>query len=262
MMDKTLLIRACAHGQDALLCLNGMVLSRLIAGQEARLPLHEFIQSGDNRVQVLALGQQGIQPANTLAPVDCAVRVSIELQKDRGVESLVQAQALFVLDERVKKGQRLEKGRMLDVTVNLPVSFNRWRYFDVLQSGSDETDCVHIQDFVLRLIGLFQARQVTLLLPYFSVRNQEVATAYGLDIQQAHAAFSSRLNLLCSAFTLSEASLDFSTWRFHKVGDSSVYALLNTRYQPLFQFDSHEQKTSQQWPMHVGVLGGEVFVLR
>lgn len=261
-MDKTLLIRACAQGQDALLSLNGMVLCKLNAGQEVRLPVHEFIQSGDNRVQVLALGEQGIQPDSTLTPVDCSVRVSVELQKDRGVESLVQAHVLFALDESFKKGQRLKKGRMLDVNMNLPVYFNRWRYFDVLQSGSDETDCVHIQDFVLRLAGLFQARQVAMLLPYFSVRNQEVASAYGLDMQQAHAAFSSRLNLLCSAFTLSEESLDSSTWLFHKVRHSSVYALLNTRHQPLFQFDSSEQKISQQWPMHVGVLGGEVFVLR
>ncbi|BET27441.1 hypothetical protein EV673_1886 [Limnobacter thiooxidans] len=261
-MDKTLLIRARVQGLDALLTLNGMVLCKLISDQEIRLPVHEFIQSGENRIQVLALGPQGVQFDSALAPVDCGVKVSVELQKDRGGESLVQAHVLFDLGENFKKGHRLEKGRMLDVTVNLPVSFNRWRYLDVLQSGADETDHIKIQDFVLRLAGLFQTKKVSLLLPYFSVRNQEVASAYGLDMQQAHAAISTRLNLLCSTFNLSEESLDSASWLFHKVRQSSVYALLNSRYQPLFQFESTENQNSHQWPMHVGVLGGEVFVLR
>lgn len=261
-MDKTLLIRAHIQGRDALLTLNGMVLCKLIAGQEVRLPVHEFIQAGENRIQVLALGPQGLLLDTALTPVDCGVQVSVELQKDRGAESLVQAHVLFDLVENFKKGQRLKKGRMLDVTVNLPVSFSRWRYLDVLQSGADENDHIKIQDFVLQLAGLFQARKLALLLPYFSVRNQEVASAYGLDLQQAHIAFSSRMNLLCSTFTLSEESLDSSTWLFHKVRHSSVYSLLNTMHQPLFQFDSTEHPNRQQWPMHVGVLGGEVFVLR
>lgn len=261
-MDKTLLIRAHAQGRDALLTLNGMVLCKLSAGREVRLPVHEFIQAGDNRIQVLALAPQGLQLDNMLTPVDCGVQVSVELQKDRGAESLVQAHVLFELVENFKKGQRLKKGRMLDVTVNLPVSFSRWRYLDVLQSVADENDHIKIQDFILQLADLFQARKLALLLPYFSVRNQEVASAYGLDLQQAHTTFSSRLNLLGSAFTLSEESLDSSTWLFHKVRHSSVYALLNFRYQPLFHFDSIENQIAHQWPMHVGVLGGDVFVLR
>lgn len=261
-MDKTLLIRAHVQGRDALLTLNGMVLCKLIAGQEVRLSVHEFIQAGENRIQVLALGPKGVQVDNELTPVDCGLQVSVELQKDRGAESFVQAHVLYELVEHFKKGHRLEKGRMLDVTVNLPVSFNRWRYLDVLQSAADETDHIRIQDFVMQLAGLFQARKLALLMPYFSVRNQEVANAYGLDLQQAHTAFSSRLNLICSTFTLSEESLDSSSWLFHKVRHSSVYALLNTRYQPLFQFHSTGHPSRQQWPMHVGVLGGEVFVLR
>jgi len=261
-MDKTLLVRACVQGLDALLTLNGMVLCKLIAGLEIRIPVHEFIQSGDNRVQVLALGEQGLLSCNELTPVDCAVHVVVELQKDRGPESLVQAHVLFSLAEQIKKGQRLKKARMLDVSVNLPVSFLRWRFFDVLQAGAEESDFIRIQDFVLGLTGQIQARKTSALLPYFSVRNQEVASAYGLDLQEVHKVFSSRVNLLCSTFSLSDSVLDSGAWLFHRVRHSSVYALLNAQHLPLLQFESGENMTRHQWPMHVGVLGGEVFVLR
>ena len=149
-MDKTLLIRACVTGSDALLCLNGMVLCKLISGQEMRLPVHEFIQSGENRIQVILLGS---------VLNDTHSRVCVELQKDRGADVLVQPQVLYEFEESLLRGERLEKNRLIDVCVDLPVSFPKWRYLDVMQASSDGQDLQKIQDFILQLLRLMQEKK-------------------------------------------------------------------------------------------------------
>lgn len=261
-MDKSLLLRACVQGQDALLMLNGMVLAKLTAGQELRLPVHEYIQSGENRIQVEAISpavQSGVTP---LSVCDLDAQVLVEIQKDRGPASFVNPNVLFKLQGRVLRGQRLSKNRVLDTCVDLPVSFPRWRYLDVMQSPADADDQERIQDFLLNLFTLFQGQKVSALLPGFSVRNRELAAAYGLDLQQVHSSFASHLEHICKHYTLSDKALDPTQWLVRPVRQSSIYALLNPEHQPLLQFTANQGDALLQWPMHVGVLGSEVFVLR
>ncbi|MCR2747159.1 hypothetical protein [Limnobacter parvus] len=261
-MDKTLLLRAIALGQDALLALNGMILGKLNAGQEVRMPVHEFIQAGENRLQVFSLEELPDGEGSVLAKSDCSVQVWVELQKDRGSATQVEPHILFALEESFNRGQRIHKARMLDVQLDLPVSFPRWRYLDVLQSTPTESDRIKIQDFVLNMQGLFRGRKVSALSPYFTHRNREIATAYGLDLQQAHSNFTKYLNQLCMNSTLEDSMQDPQAWLFYTVRNSAVYALLNMQHQALFQFQCVEDNTTIHLPMHVGVLGGEVFVLR
>ena len=252
-MDKTLLIRACVTGSDALLCLNGMVLCKLISGQEMRLPVHEFIQSGENRIQVILLGS---------VLNDTRSRVCVELQKDRGADVLVQPQVLYEFEESLLRGERLEKNRLIDVCVDLPVSFPKWRYLDVMQASSDGQDLQKIQDFILQLLRLMQEKKTTLLLPFFSVRNREIAIAYGLDAQQVHHDFQQHLRRITAHGIFPDCVWDSQSWCLLPVRRAAVYALLNNQHQPLFQLQFDDDGTALQIPMHVGVLGGEVFVLR
>lgn len=261
-MDKTLLLRAVVWGQDALLALNGMVLKMLKAGQEVRMPVHEFIQAGENRIQVFTLEKLPADDTSILVNSNCSVQVWVELLKDRGSATQVEPHILYALKESFKRGQRLHKARMLDVQLDLPVSFPRWRYLDVLQSTPTENDRLKIQDFVLNMQSLFRGKKVAALMPYFTHRNREIAAAYGLDLQQTHSSFTAHLNRLCMNGTLEDFTLDPQAWFFHPVRHSAVYALLNTQHQPLFQFQCADDHTTTQLPMHVGVLGGEVFVLR
>lgn len=261
-MDKTLLLRAVAFGQDALLALNGMILAKLKCGHEVCMPVHEFIQTGSNRIQVSILQDSLVNQSSVLAKSDCSIQVWVELQKDRGPATQVEPHVLFALEESFKRGQRIHEALLLNVQVDLSVSFPRWRYLDVLQSAAAENDQLKIQDFVLNMQGLFRTKKVSVLSPYFTHRNREIATAYGLDLQQAHTIFSAHLSRLCMSSTLEDSILDPQAWLFHAVRNSAVYALLNTQHQPLFQFQCAEDNTTIHLPMHVGVLGGEVFVLR
>jgi hypothetical protein len=261
-MDKTLLLRALVSGQDALLLLNGMILAKLEASQETRLPVHEFIQTGENRIEVLALETRSANNTSVLASANCSAQVWVELHKDRGPATQVEPHLLFVFEESHKRGQRLPKSRMLDVKVDLPVSFPRWRYLDVLQSLQAEKDLLNVQDFLLHILGLFQKKNASALSPYFTHRNREIASAYNLDLQQCHSTFTAFLNHLCTGCALEESALDPQGWHFRPVRNSAVYALLNQQHKPLFQFRCNQEQTSIHLPMHVGVLGGEVFVLR
>ena len=261
-MDKSLLLRACVQGQDALLILNGMVLAKLTAGQELHLPVHEYIQSGENRIQVEAISTTVQSSGKPISACNTEAQVLVEIQKDRGPASFINANVLFKLQGSVLRGQRFNKNRVLDTRVDLPVSFPRWRYLDVMQSPADADDQERIQDFLLNLLTLFQGQKVSALLPYFSVRNREVATAYGLDLQQVHGNFASHLEQMCTHYTLNDAALDPTQWLVRPVRQSSIYALLNPEHQPLLQFNANQGGALHQWPMHVGVLGSEVFVLR
>ena len=261
-MDKSLLLRASVQGQDALLLLNGMVLGKLTMGQELYLPVHEYIQSGENSIQVEAIPPATQAEVQSFSACDINAQVLVEIQKDRGSSSFVNPNVLFRLQGDVQRGQRLNKNRVLDNCVDLPVSFPRWRYLDVMQSPADATDQERIHDFILNLLALIQGQNVSALLPYFSVRNQEVATAYGLDLQQVHSSFANHLQQICSQYTLNDATLDPTQWLIRPVRQSSIYALLDRQHQPLLQFKKNQDGVLHQWPMHVGVLGSDVFVLR
>jgi len=113
-MDKTLLLRASVQGQNALLTLNGMVLGKLQNGRELVLPIHEYVQSGENRIQVILLpgaSMQGtsLNPDHALLTQNCSTTVWVELQKDRGPDVLVQPRVLFELKTAFQRGQRLRK---------------------------------------------------------------------------------------------------------------------------------------------------------
>lgn len=261
-MDKTLLLRASVKGQDALLSLNGMVLARLHDGRELLLPIHEYVQSGENRIQVTVLPGVSKNPDHALITQDCSATVWVELQKDRGPDVLVQPHVLFELNVSFQRGQRLRKNRLLDSTVDLPVSFPRWRYLDVLPSTHSANDVVLIEDFLLNLLAQIKAGKTTALLPFFTIRNRELAAAYGLDPQHVHGDFAAHLNHLCVHAELLESTLDPQCWQVQCVRQSPVHALLGKNLEPLLQWKCSLSGASLQLPMHVAVLGGEVFVLR
>lgn len=261
-MDRTLLLRACVYGQDALLTLNGMVLAKLHQGRELLLPIHEYVQSGQNRIQVISLSGALENSPSPLLLQDCHASVWVELQKDRGPDLLVQPRVLFELNSSFKQGQRLKKNRLLDSMVDLPVSFPRWRYLDVLPSSRSTNDATLIEDFLVRLLAQFKTGRVSELLPFFTIRNRELAMAYGLDPQIAHADFTSHLKHLCIHSEMLESTADPQNWRIQCVRNSPVHAVLGKNHEPLLQWKCSLSGATFQLPMHVGVLGGEVFVLR
>lgn len=261
-MDKTLLMRVSMLGQDALLSLNGMVLAKLQDGQELLLPIHEYVQSGENRVQVTLLSAASTNPDHGLLKHDCSATVWVELQKDRGPEVLVQPHVLFELNASCQRGQRLKKNRLLDSKVDLPVSFPRWRYLDVLPSSGGVSDSVLIEDFLLNFLAQFKAGKSAALLPFFNIRNRELATAYGLDPQNVYSNFAAHLKRLCTQADLLESTLDPQCWQIKCVRQSPIHALLGANGDSLLQWKCGQTGATLQLPMHVGVLGGEVFVLR
>lgn len=261
-MDKTLLLRASVEGHDALLSLNGMVLGKLHDRRELVLPIHEYLQAGENRIQVTVLQESKSDSCHELLTRDCSVTVWVELQKDRGPNLIVQPQVLFELNASARQGQRLKKNRLLDSQVDLPVSFPRWRYLDILPSTRGINDALLIEDFLLNLLAQIKSAEVPALLPYFTVRNRELAAAYGLDPQTVFSDFAAHLKRYCTQAELLDSALDPQYWKFQCVRQSPVYALLGRNHEPLLQWKCGLSGTTLQMPMHVAVLGGEVFVLR
>lgn len=266
-MDKTLLLRVSVRGQDALLSLNGMVLAKLSDGLELLLPIHEYVQSGENRIQVTVLSSAPMPGASSnserfLLTKSCSATVWVELQKDRGPDVLVQPHVLYELNASFQRGQRLRKNLLLDSKVDLPVSFPRWRYLDVLPSTRGANDSVLIEDFLVNLLAQFNAGQVSALLPFFTIRNRELAAAYGLDAQHVHTNFAAHVKHLCTHAEFLESSLDPQCWQIQCIHQSPVHALLGKNHQSLLQWKCGLSGATLQLPMHVAVLSGEVFVLR
>jgi hypothetical protein len=261
-MDKLLLLRASVQQMDCLLSLNSMVVGKLKAGVELCLPVHEFIQAGANSLQLISLATSNGAACTGRATKDCDFQVSLEIRKDRGPLSLVQGTVLYQVGGSVARGDYLKDALLLDVSLDLPLAFPRWRFLDVLHTETSAADITKVEAFLLDLIRNLQAARLPEVLRIFSARNREVAAAYHLDVQQASSDFHKYLDDTCTGSSICESTLDAGNWRFHAVGKAAVYAVLNRDFNPLLQFHFPDTGRRLLVPMHLGVLGDEVFVLR
>ncbi|HEX4879930.1 MAG TPA: hypothetical protein VFV39_08810 [Limnobacter sp.] len=256
-MDKTLLLRVVCSEPDAIVRLNGLVLGQLRAGVESTWPMHAHIVQGDNRIQIEC-------PQHATLKKAVQTRAWIELHKDRGSGVLVQPRILFELQGSHPAGTRLQKGRVLDHTVELPVQLPRWRFFDLLGAADGGASHVALQDFVWRLVQLFCAGNAAALSPVFHARNQELALAYGQDFQQFHDRFLQQLQNLMDTHTLTPQCLDPALWRFRPVRGGALFYCSNLLGQALLQWEGHVSSVARvaQLPMHLAVINRDVLIVR
>lgn len=255
-MDKTLTLRAHVAGADAMLCLNRLPLVRVRDGQEVKLAVHEYLMAGDNQIELQSLAKQAM----------CAhaihAHLNIEIQKDRGSKVITTPTVLHTVERVVQPRERLPQQRILNAMVNLPVKFPRWRFLDLLDSLAEENDRPRLEDFVSDLLRSIEKKRIVDITPLFISRNKELALAYGLDASALHRAFCDSLLSNVESGSLAAGCSDPEQWQFRRVGQSSMYALLNQEHEPLLQFHEPESNTVHRWPMLVAVLTGDVFVIR
>ena len=252
-----MLASACVQGSNCLLMVNGFVAAFLPANVQVRVPIHEFIVSGENRLHI-----RSAEGSTHAASQNMDIALHIELYKDRGPSALVQGDAVCALSKSVEQGEFLQDGILLQLHVNLPVSFPAWRMFDLVQVETNGLDLAPVSDFMRLLRGHFTQKNVNALLPYFSNRNRELAVAYGLDAQDVFERFSAHLVRLCTECELQAEGFDPHTWRFVQVGRSCIWFLGDSNCKPVFRFQHRLTQQHYALPMHVAVLNGEVFVVR
>ncbi len=255
-MDKTLTLRAHVEGADAMLCLNRLPLARIRDGQELKLAVHEYLMAGENQIEL-----------QSLAKVDmCAhairAQLNIEIQKDRGSKVITTPTSLHTVEQLIQPRERLPQQQILNALVSLPVKFPRWRFFDLMDAFAEHNDKLRLEDFVSDLLGSIEKKRVMEITPLFIARNKELALAYGLDASVLHRLFCDSLLFNVESGSLAAGCSDPEQWQFRRVGQSSMYALLNQDHEPLFQFHDPESNTVHRWPMLVAVLTGDVFVIR
>lgn len=260
-MDKTLFMSVGVQGMDCWIRINRLTLCLVKSGCDLRLPVHEFIQQGDNRIEVWPAqsSASGLQLFKTAF----SAHVQLELVKDRGPGQLVQAVPVSGFKVDIKPGElRSLCVPMLDEQVDLPVQFPKWRFLDLQGEPNAQVDHARIVRFVHQLSGLFSTGQVDALLPWFSHRNRELMLAYNLDVQDAFEQFRNHLKWLCTECELVADALDPDLWQVKCSPHAPIYSLFSTRGTSVLQFRHADSSRRFQLPLHVAVLNDDVFVVR
>lgn len=260
-MDKTLFMSVGVQGMDCWLRVNQLTLCLVKSGRDLRLPVHEFIQQGANRIELWPV--QSSASGLHLFKAAFSARVQLELVKDRGPGQLVQAVPISGFKVDIQPGElRSLSAPVLDEQVDLPVQFPRWRFLDLQGEPNVQTDQVRIVRFIHQLSGLFAAGQVDALLPWFSHRNRELMLAYNLDVQDAFEQFRNHLKWLCTECELVADALDPELWQLKCSPRAPIYSLFSTDGTSVLQFLHAESRRRFQLPVHVAVLNDDVFVVR
>lgn len=260
-MDKTLFMCVDVQGMDCWVSVNQLTLALVKSGSNLRLPIHEFIQQGANRLELWPSQTNG--QALHLFKTAFSAHLRLELVKDRGPGQWVQATPVTGLKVEIQQGElRKTNVPLMDERVDLPVQFPRWRFLDLQGEPGLDEDHSRIVRFVHQLSGLFRSAQVDALLPWFSHRNRELMLAYNLDVQEGLDQFRNHLKRLCTECELVTDALDPESWQVKGSPHAPIYSVFAAGGQSVFQFLHSETRRRFQLPLHVAVLNGDVFVVR
>lgn len=185
-MERLLVLRLDSIGVVAEALLNGVPLARSGPGSGAvTVPIHEYTLSGANDLQLVI---QPPRPGQTVAPApllsDGQRGASLRLLLPRigQVAHPENARTLAQIDWAPASGEVTEVPATLRQTVDLPIAFPRWRWFDAPVVEEPETLRAQVATYLQGLaLGLARGDPEPLVLAA-RLRFEELALAYQRNV--------------------------------------------------------------------------------
>ncbi|HEY1059956.1 MAG TPA: hypothetical protein VGE55_14615 [Limnobacter sp.] len=256
-MDKLLCLVLEPVDQRVEIRLNGLTVGAVPAGQPFAKPIHEFVCAGENRLRITV-------PNNPTQRLNKALqlRCRLVLHKHRGDQTWVEPEALHEFAVSLACGERLERQRVLDAAFDLPVRFPVWDFLNVPPPLTTEHLQVRLEDFLLRWIAAWDARDLNALFPLYTRRNRELSLAYGQDHSTHQHAFGHHLQVLMEGHVLDETIRNPAQWVFQPQRRSALHRLCNAAGDDLLRFQSANGEGVWVWPHHLAVLPDNIYILR
>ena len=274
-MERLLILRLEAAGCHAEAVLNGVPIAsvdgRTVPGTHtASIPVHEFTLAGGNRLGLVInpppLGLPGHQPPPPPTPHvadgQTWVKLRLLLPRQGQPASENSARTLAQLDWAVPENEVYETPLTLQQTVDLPVTFPRWRWLDA--PVVDVTPALKMQAlaFIQRLAIDLTRGDPESFIAAARLRFEELALAYQHDPADEVARFRAHIQQLSASKTLRITPPTAADLVLRPVADGRLLDCLSPTGQAVLRTLPTEAGTSHAWPLKLAVVDGQFYVLR
>lgn len=248
-MDNLIVLHAQIQGASACLWVNGVVAGCIESGSLWSQSIHQYLVRGVNLIRL-----QRIETGDFLPKEDVLIHLNIQLL------SPDKCQTLQRWNMHHPGMKWIKAGSLLQVEADLPVNFPRWKFLDVQQMRAETSDVLCIQYFLPELLTSLLKPDYETLHSLFSIRNQEMCSAYGIDLVDFSDAFKERVLKVSSAMQASILDIHPEDCMCVPIGSSPLYYLSDKSHRPFLNWTD----SSGEWslPLHLAVVQRQVYVLR
>ena len=274
-MERLLLLRIEAVACQAEAVLNGVpvvsVDARTMPGTHvACIPVHEYTLAGGNRLSLVINphpinlpAQQPPPPATpNVADGTSWVKLRMLLPRQGQPASENSARTLVQMDWAPAENDFFETPLVLSQTMELPVTFPRWRWLDA--PVVEVTPALKMQAlaFLQRLAIDLTRGDPEGFIAAARLRFEELGLAYQRDHTVDVARFRAHVQQLSASKALRITPPTPADLVLRPVADGRLLDCLSPNGQPLLRTAPTESGTSHAWPVKLAVVDGQFYVLR
>jgi hypothetical protein len=267
-MDRLMCLQIDSSGEAVEALVNGMPVARLPAGGGSRcVTVHEYLLAGANRIALTVapppLAQPTASPQPRLATTASGVRARLMLLR-QGKRADDDARVLGEVSWAVAEGASFEAPASVEQTLDLPVTFARWRWLDapVISPGPAERQLV--LGFVQRLAFDLSRGNPEALINASRLKFEELALAYQWPAEQAQARLRAQVQQLYEAKALPAlAPPTAEGLLLRPVAGGRLLDCLTPLGTPVLSLPTDAATgATQAWPLRLALVEGKAYVLR
>lgn len=264
-MERLLVLRLETSGCTAEAVFNGVPLVRVnAAAPVATVPVHEFTFAGGNEVElVVHPGPAGAAPAPEPMLADGQAWASLRLLLPRagGVAHPSSARTLAQLDWATAADEVFEAPLHLQRSVELPISFPRWRWLDAPVVPDSPTLKAEVAKYLLDVaVGLAKGNPEPLI-QASRLRLEDLAQAYQRNLADDVGRLRVQIQQLHAAQPLKPALPAASKLLLRWVAGGRLLECLRPDGSPLLQ-SAVAGGGNIAWPVRLAAIEGRFYVLR
>jgi hypothetical protein len=266
LMERLLLLRLEAVGCAAEAQVNDLPVARVAAqGGRHVIAIHEYTLSGDNRLTLVVAPR-----VNADAPHSEPRIATVGMRAGLALALARQGQAVTDPDVRLlaskewvpKEGDSFEAPLEIEVDVQLPVSFPRWRWLDappVPESAAIDRLAI---EFVQRLAVDFARGDPQRYLDAARLRFEELALAYQCGAPSLIQRFRDQLQALYAAKALVIVPPVAAELRMRRVAGARLVECLGANGEAALHTQPAADGSVASWPLRLAVVENQLYVLR
>lgn len=273
-MERLLLLRLEAAGCQAEALLNGVPVASIDARTTpgthvACVPVHEYTLAGSNRLSLvvnphptnLPVGPTP-PPTPNVADGQTWVKLRLLLPRQGQPASENSARTLAQLDWGPAEHEVFETPLVLHQTMELPVTFPRWRWLDAPVPELTPALKMQALAFVQRLAIDLTRGDPEGFIAAARLRFEELGLAYQRDPAVDVARFRAHVQQLGASKALRITPPTAADLVLRPVADGRLLDCLRPDGQPILRTTPTESGTTHAWPVKLAVVDGQFYVLR
>jgi hypothetical protein len=265
-MDRLLVLRLEAQGCQAEAVFNGVPLARVGAAQSvATLAVHEFTLAGSNEIElVVQPGPPGVAPAAAepqLSDGHAWASLRLLLPRVGSVAHPASARTLAQLDWAPPADEVYETPLSLRQSVELPISFPRWRWLDAPAIADSPTLKADVAAYLRDVaVGLARGNPEPLI-QASRLRLEDLALAYQRNLADDVARLRAHIQQLHAAMPLQPALPAAAKLLLRPVAGGRLLECLAPDGSPLLK-SPVAGGGQAAWPLRLAAIDGRFYVLR